>query len=126
MSVKKKLKAIWKCKNPHKIKLFVWKYLKEIVPTRDKIARYKHDIKSHCRALHIFLDFSHARYIWLGVNVFVSTIRTLHGNFLNWIVRWFSPNASNVNIPSSDNKHTLFLFNIIIWCIWKDRWVVVF
>lgn len=41
-------KLLWKMKVPHRVKLFIWKCLKEIVQTKDKTARFNSSIQVHC------------------------------------------------------------------------------
>lgn len=41
-------KRLWKKKAPHKVKLFIWKCLRKIVPTRVKINNYRKDIETIC------------------------------------------------------------------------------
>lgn len=42
-------KHFWHTRVPHKVQLFVWKCLKDILPTIEKITGYKADIEIHCR-----------------------------------------------------------------------------
>ncbi|XP_026430943.1 uncharacterized protein LOC113328067 [Papaver somniferum] len=39
-------KNLWHMRVPHRVQLFLWKCLKDIVPTREKISVYKQDIES--------------------------------------------------------------------------------
>lgn len=71
------------------VQLFVWKCLKDIVPTRDKLSRYGNDIELHCSLYnhpvessnHLFLDCGYARSICLVLNINVSNIMIQHYSF---------------------------------------------
>ncbi|XP_026455364.1 uncharacterized protein LOC113356439 [Papaver somniferum] len=39
-------KSLWKVQLPHKVKLFAWKCIRDIIPTRDKLSRYKNGIET--------------------------------------------------------------------------------
>jgi hypothetical protein len=52
------------------VKLFVWKCLKDLVPTGDKLARYGNDIELHCSFRSSILSwFSAGNNITFGVGI---------------------------------------------------------
>ncbi|XP_026399279.1 uncharacterized protein LOC113295145 [Papaver somniferum] len=54
-------KTLWKIKLPHKVKLFVWKCIQDIVPTRDKLSRYKCGIETHSWFFYRVISWFHTR-----------------------------------------------------------------
>lgn len=49
-------KALWKMNLPHRIKLFIWKCLKGIVPTRLRLYQHTNIIETHCGICRISLS----------------------------------------------------------------------
>ncbi|XP_026436221.1 uncharacterized protein LOC113334099 [Papaver somniferum] len=102
-------RSLWKVALPHKVKLFVWKCMKDIIPTKDKLSRYKPEIEVHCSLYncpvetseHLFLDCPYARSIWLADNINVG-INIAFGSGI-------------------DRQDINRLLMVASWTIWKDR-----
>ncbi|XP_026377582.1 uncharacterized protein LOC113271874 [Papaver somniferum] len=108
--------------------------MKDIIPTRDKLSRYKPEIDVHCSLCnypaetidHLFLKCPYARSIWLAVNINVGTILTHHGSFRNWVISWFSA-GTNITFGSNITRQDINnLLMVAAWTIWKDRCSKVF
>ncbi|XP_026419900.1 uncharacterized protein LOC113315872 [Papaver somniferum] len=119
---------------PHKVKKIIWKCMPDIVPTRDKIARYKPDIDVYCSLCnhplesvdHLLLNFSYSRSVWLAININVDNIITQHGYFKKWVISWFSV-GSNLIFGAGINRQNLNnLLMLTAWTIWKDRCYKIF
>ncbi|XP_026410805.1 uncharacterized protein LOC113306033 [Papaver somniferum] len=107
-------KALWKFKLPHKVKLFAWKCIRDIVPTRDKLSKYKPNIELHCSLWnhpnesmnHMLLDCPYARSVWLSLNINVGNIMLQHGSLRNWALLAFQ-NINPNRMLSLENIHRL-------------------
>ncbi|XP_026459195.1 uncharacterized protein LOC113359837 [Papaver somniferum] len=127
-------KNLWNFKVPHRVQIFIWKCLKQIVPVRTKIARYKHGIETHCSFCknseettnHIFMDCSYSRAIWFSLNINIDAIRQSNADFEQWIIGWFHSEVSNVSALCLSNENLICRFMCVIWYIWKDRCYLVF
>ncbi|XP_026458437.1 uncharacterized protein LOC113358942 [Papaver somniferum] len=115
---------LWRTKVPHKIKLIIWKCLRNIVPTLTKISHYKRGIDTKCPFCnsqdediqHLLIDYEFARALWLRMNVNVAHIQQQNIHVATWILSWFQ--------TASQSKHTLvWLYTLMCtaWYIWKSR-----
>ncbi|XP_026383236.1 uncharacterized protein LOC113278683 [Papaver somniferum] len=95
-------KNLWKTKVSHRVQLFVWKCLKDIVPVRDIISRYKTDVEPHCvlcnhnteTIAHLLIDCPYAKEIWNGLNIDISAISYLFASFQDWVITGFSTGSN--------------------------------
>ncbi|XP_026452002.1 uncharacterized protein LOC113352393 [Papaver somniferum] len=62
-------KALWKMQLPHRVKLFIWKCLKNAVPTRQKLSQFNYLDQYHCNIcnfeeeslFHLLLSCNHSK-----------------------------------------------------------------
>ncbi|XP_026378338.1 uncharacterized protein LOC113272755 [Papaver somniferum] len=72
----------WKMKLPHRIKLFIWKCLKGIVPTRLRLSQAMQDIETHCEICkheeeslyHLLISCNHAKAVWRSLSINIDQI----------------------------------------------------
>ncbi|XP_026459365.1 uncharacterized protein LOC113360029 [Papaver somniferum] len=124
-------KALWKMKMPHRVKLFIWKCLKNIVPTRVRLTQAMQDIERHCEIckqenetlFHLLLSCSHAKAVWRSLNINIDHIITQCHSITKWIISWFQDvqNAGNEDV---NNWRSLLMVGS--WIIWKERCDCVF
>ncbi|XP_026397067.1 uncharacterized protein LOC113291789 [Papaver somniferum] len=122
-------KALWKVKLPHKIKLFAWKCIRDIIPTRDKLSKYKPNIELHCSLCnhpnesvnHMLLECPYARSVWLSLNINVGNIILQHGSLKNWVISRFSAGNNLIFGSGITRQEINKLLMVAIWTIWKDR-----
>ncbi|XP_026409878.1 uncharacterized protein LOC113304974 [Papaver somniferum] len=115
-------KALWKSGATHRIKLFIWKCIREINQTRDKLAVYNIEQEKKCGSRgsctetieHFLLECKHARDVWRGVNINIDAIRNNCTSVSEWCTSWFTTD-------NSTNEHWMFTLMIGAWIIWKDR-----
>lgn len=96
---------LWKTRVPHRVQLFIWKCIKNIVPVRNFRSRYNHNIDTHCAFCnnnvetlnHLFFECNYSRNIWLGMNINISAISEQFPSLINWIISWYF--SANQNIP---------------------------
>ncbi|XP_026379656.1 uncharacterized protein LOC113274493 [Papaver somniferum] len=127
-------KALWKVKLPHKVKLFAWKCIRDIVPTRDKLSKYKPNIELHCSLCnhpnesvnYMLLECPYARSVWLSLNTNVGNIMFQHGSLKNWVISWFSAGNNLIFGSGITRKEINELLMVAVWTIWKDRCSKVF
>ncbi|XP_026410789.1 uncharacterized protein LOC113306014 [Papaver somniferum] len=75
-------KKLWHTRVPHRVQLFIWKCLRDIVPVRGKLAVYKPDIDAQCSLCthgtetlsHLLVECTYARSIWNSLNVNISDV----------------------------------------------------
>ncbi|XP_026377561.1 uncharacterized protein LOC113271854 [Papaver somniferum] len=119
-------KRLWKVNVSHKVKLFIWKCLKGIVPALFKISHYKTGIDTFCPHCgshnetleHLLYDCTYASSVWMDMNVNVSNLQTHHISVSTWIISWFTSFQAAHN--DQYNNWLLILMNTA-WQIWKNR-----
>lgn len=120
-------KYLWNFKLPHKIILFVYKCIKDIVPTRGKLSRYKSGIELYCSLgnhpsesiNHLLIECSYVRSMWLALNIYVGNILAQRGSFIAWVISRFSV-RNNLNFGTGISWHDINkLFIVSVWTIWK-------
>ncbi|XP_026443767.1 uncharacterized protein LOC113343883 [Papaver somniferum] len=106
---------------PHKVKIFI----KDIVPTKVKLNRYKKDITPICSRCtqaeetlnHLLIECHHSRAVWFGMNVNVSSLQDQHIQVKEWILSWFSQTTGSAQVS---NNWTATIM-ITAWFVWKNR-----
>ncbi|XP_026436617.1 uncharacterized protein LOC113334619 [Papaver somniferum] len=124
-------KALWKMKLPHRVKLFIWKCLKNIVPTRVGLSQSLQDIETHCEIckqenetlFHILISCSHAKAVWRDLNINIDQSITQCQSVKEWIVSWFQ-DVQNAGSDDVNNWRNLLMVGS--WIIWKERCDCVF
>ncbi|RZC94028.1 hypothetical protein C5167_016722 [Papaver somniferum] len=90
-------KELWKMKLPHHIKLFIWKCLKGIVPTRLRLSQAMQDIETHCEICkqeeesmyHLLISCNHAKAVWRSLSINIDQIIANCQSIQQWIISWF-------------------------------------
>ncbi|XP_026459958.1 uncharacterized protein LOC113360696 [Papaver somniferum] len=93
-------KTLWNFKVPHRVQLFIWKCLKNIVPVRGTLTFYKADIDSQCgfcssnteTISHLLVECSYARTIWN-----ISDVIQNFNSIQDWIISWLYSNTYEGN-----------------------------
>lgn len=102
-------KPLWSSLAPHRVKKFIWKCLKDIVPTKTKVCQFKDiDIvcslcnQDHESLQHLLLDCSFSKSVWMDMNINLSRIQKSGTNISNWIYSWFI-NSNNAGIAGDES-----------------------
>lgn len=103
-------KKLWKIKLPHRGLLFIWKCLKEIVPTRLKFSHYNREIdisygiSNHPEEslFHLLITCNHARVAWSLLNINIQQVAVACTSIRECIISWFtiSENITILNIKT--------------------------
>ncbi|XP_075636928.1 uncharacterized protein LOC142609204 [Castanea sativa] len=117
-----KMKAIWKMvwqlECPSKIKCFMWKACKNILPTRNRLKLRGVDYGDCCALCgdsetlgHILWDCTFAKEVWSGSKMKLPALPGPVNEFLNvvWVVVEVCPNIIWV------------LFAVTAWSLWNNR-----
>ncbi|XP_026451382.1 uncharacterized protein LOC113351654 [Papaver somniferum] len=125
-------KHLLKYKVPHKVQLFVWICLKNIVPVRAKLACYNPEVEPHCKFCnnsletinHLLVECDYATSIWNALNVDITTDIQHYNSFQTWVASWFSAGEELHN--NNRNEGYVIKLMCTIWYIWKDRCNLIF
>jgi hypothetical protein len=110
-------KAIWTVQAPQRVKHFLWRVAKRILPTRCRLEQKGVVLDPSCPFCHnekesqehIFMNCQEIRRFWfispLGLHVPTNV------NLFQWMVQWLS----NSNFMATQ------LFSLSLWTIWKMR-----
>ncbi|XP_026396914.1 uncharacterized protein LOC113291615 [Papaver somniferum] len=120
-------KNLWRTGAARRVKLFIWKCIREINQTRDKLALYNAEQELQCGCCgaesetieHLLLECRHARVVWRGVNINIDAVRSNCTSVSEWCTSWFSPDSSSDEI-------WLYTLMIGAWIIWKERCDAIF
>ncbi|XP_026451964.1 uncharacterized protein LOC113352352 [Papaver somniferum] len=132
MTVPKEVrKELWKMKVPHRVKLFIWKCLQDIVQTKVKIIRYNNSSDPICKIcnqqneslFHLLWVCTYARVVWRYLNVNVDRVADSCNNIKDWVMSWFSNQQGFGIVEYNTWKITLM---VGCWIIWKERCETVF
>ncbi|XP_026419793.1 uncharacterized protein LOC113315751 [Papaver somniferum] len=77
-------KALWNCKLAHRIKLFIWKCIRDIIQTRSRISIYNPKIENICGSCgraegtieHLIFECRHTRAVWRSINVDIDVVNS--------------------------------------------------
>ncbi|XP_026399043.1 uncharacterized protein LOC113294886 [Papaver somniferum] len=124
-------KSLWKMKLPHRVKLFIWKCLKDIVPTRVCLSQDMNPIDVSCAICnseaeslyHLLVLCNHAKEVWRILNVNIDRIIINYHSIREWIMSWFQ---GVENAGDDDLKTWRSLLMVGCWIIWKERCDCVF
>ncbi|XP_026428481.1 uncharacterized protein LOC113324375 [Papaver somniferum] len=86
-------RKLWKSNAPHKVKLFIWKCLKSIMPTIVKLNEYNSNIDTTCPICsqaeeslhHLLVQCDHSRSIWLALNINTASLQSQNIDIVTWI-----------------------------------------
>jgi hypothetical protein len=117
--VKNILKQVWKSKEMiPRVKTFIWRILRRVLPTGDRASRYsKHIEKTCCRFglpktdFHLFFLCPFAKAAWFLNPWF------LRSKILTQNVNSFATVLHSLNHPE-ENMNFIATF---LWCLWKTR-----
>ncbi|XP_026399368.1 uncharacterized protein LOC113295233 [Papaver somniferum] len=118
-------------KLPHRVILFTWKCLKNVVPTRERLAQHNHSIEQHCSVcqvdeeslFHLLLTCIHAKAVWRLLNINIDQVIMNYHNIQDWIISWF------INVSNSNSEELDILMKTLMvacWIIWKEKCECVF
>ncbi|XP_026410344.1 uncharacterized protein LOC113305537 [Papaver somniferum] len=118
-------KSLWSSKTAHRIKLFAWKCIRELIPTKRKLVMFNSNIDMSCGCCgaatetikHLLLNCrhaAHARSVWRCVNINMDAIRSNCNSVVEWVTSWFSTGNNTID---GKRLHTLMIGT---WRIWKD------
>ncbi|XP_026420015.1 uncharacterized protein LOC113315995 [Papaver somniferum] len=108
---------IWHMKLIPRVSLFTWKMTADVLPLRAKMNDFLKHTELFCllckknileTSAHLFISCNFTRAVWFGLGL---QIPAYDGNFLNWVMSWFSK-------ALWDYKE---VFSIICWKIWNYR-----
>ncbi|XP_026378168.1 uncharacterized protein LOC113272568 [Papaver somniferum] len=124
-------KSLWKMKLPHRVKIFIWKSIKGIVPTRMRLAQAMHIIETHCEIgkhdeetlYHLPIKCPHAKAVWRTLNINTDQISVNCQSVRDWIISWFQDMQ---NTGAEDMQRWRELLMVGCWIIWKERCDCVF
>lgn len=113
------------------MKLFIWKCLRNIIPTNIKLHTYNQTVDTICpRCLqadetltHLLLQCDHSRAIWSAMNINVSALIIQNIEAVEWITSWFQDSANSSLVEYNTWIYTLM---VTAWFIWKNRCSKVF
>ena len=116
--------SIWHKNVPFKISFFIWRALRNKLPTNDSLARFgKEEEDCYCcyrkgkdNINHILVTGNFAKYIWKIHTQRVGLV-TSRTNIRSLLMQWRSLQACN------EVQKLLFIIlpNIICWNLWKNR-----
>ena len=111
-------KSIWQLRCPNKIKNFIWRACKDILPTKTKLRDRKIPLDVECdicggveTAGHVFWSYELAVAVWQMANLKAPGLTTNPPNFLDLF--WCVKEAK----PSQD----LEAFATFAWSLWNNR-----
>jgi hypothetical protein len=118
-------KHVWKVKVPLKIKVFMWFVHKQVILTKDNLAKRNWTGSRRCSFCdhdesikHLFLDCPMAKILWRSVHIAFNitppnTINTLFGTWLD-------------GIDSETARHIRVGVCALLWAVWNCRNDLVF
>jgi hypothetical protein len=117
-------KQLWKLKVPLKIKIFMWYMRKEVVITKDNLARQNWGGSTQCSFClrdvsiqHLFFDCLYARFLWglVQITFSISPPQNIQHLFTGWI-----------NQGRGKLKQQLLVGTLACWAIWLSRNPIIF
>lgn len=119
-------KSLWGCKATHRTKTFVWKYIRDIVPTRIRLSRHIQHIERGCGFCsdqeetleHLLFECQHAKQVWGKFNIDIEVERLQYSSVQQWVISWFKNNVTGATALS---YRDLYVRMNVSWIIWKDR-----
>ena len=116
---------IWKIKVPLRIKIFMWFVHKEVILTKDNLAKRNWVGNSRCcfsdqneTVKHLFLECPLAKLLWRSIHIAFNvqhprSINTLFGTWLNGV---------DVHLA----KHIRIRVCTLLWAIWNTKNDIIF
>ncbi|XP_024172036.1 uncharacterized protein LOC112178052 [Rosa chinensis] len=112
-------KAIWGANIPPKVRVFVWRLLKGILPTRAGLSHKVSLPDDHCvfcnqsidDGLHVFRDCDVTSYFWLLTTLGLKVNKVACANVIDWAL----------NVIDILNWDQRCLFFMAFWVIWSKR-----
>ncbi|XP_026459270.1 uncharacterized protein LOC113359923 [Papaver somniferum] len=114
-------KRLWKLPILPRTNQFLWKCVKNILPTRDKLADVIQDEEFGCpfcshtleTASHVILECPLSKAVWFGgLGIHISQ----GSNLMDWLCSWFDKLIARQVQESEGCK-----ISIVAWCIWNMR-----
>lgn len=113
-------------KLPHLVKLFSWKCLKGIVPTRLRLCqaiqyietRYEICKQEEESLYHLLISCNHAKVVWRSLNINIDEVINNCYSVRDWIISWFQ------GVQNADEDERLKWRELLMvgcWIIWKER-----
>lgn len=117
---------VWNLDLPERLKVFIWKCLKGILPVRENVATRLHHVPASCplcgvsdeSTKHLFCLCPQAVPVWEASDFQDSSDIAWDLSFNNWLLNWI--------IQLHKDKRRLSHFISILWASWKARNKVVF
>ncbi|KAK7267199.1 hypothetical protein RIF29_19864 [Crotalaria pallida] len=111
-------KVLWSLNLPEKMKIFWWRALRDILPTKANLLRKKMQIPSDCKscnemetAMHCFFYCDFAKEIWSRLNLWQSVSSVLSDSCLNWFGGFIMDKS----------RDSVAFAILVLWNIWNAR-----
>ncbi|KAK7290360.1 hypothetical protein RIF29_04719 [Crotalaria pallida] len=121
-------KCLWSLKIPEKVKIFWWRALRGILPTKDNLIRKKLSTPSSCnwcdegefyqqriilfeRSMHCFFHCDFAKEVWSNLNLWDSVSSDIFYSSLSWFSSFIGSNSCD----------SVSFVVIVLWNLWNAR-----
>lgn len=112
-------RGVWSLSIPPKVKHFVWRALKNSLPTRANLLRRGVAVDSTCGQCdaatesldHCLLECTRARSFWFGSSLGLRWSNDCQVSFKEWFTGWMN----------KEDLDTVNISSMVAWCIWKSR-----
>lgn len=100
---------MWHLKLPHKVKVFIWQFCRNVIPVRKRLSSRGVRIPITCPMCHLFFDCEFAARCWEHANLRFDWSQVENAN--EWLLRKFSTTP----------RELVKKICIILWGTWRWR-----
>lgn len=110
---------------PQKIKHFIWRACKNVIPTRENLRKRGISIDDTCPRCNKAQDLIYCEMssrIWFTSFLSLRVANDQNRSFKKWFMNWFNLESSTLLIDTN----TIVSIAIFCWFIWKSRNDIIF